>query len=294
MLTAARVMTAPSATRPLTAGTEPGLQRARGWFGLDVKQRDGRTVMADLVQGGCCRLLFPRVETPMLEAVTVNISGGMAGGDRIEGRIGCRAGTQLLVTSQAAERVYRARAADPPSEIDLTCRLEAGACLDWLPHGTLFFDGSVMRRVMRVDMAATAQFLYLESRIFGRTGSGEIVETLALRDRLTIRREGRLILEDLLRLESKTVSGLLASKAAGDGAPANATLILVSPRAEALLTPVREALEAGYTGSFAASAWNGMLVVRGIASGGWALEKTIRHILPILRGGRPMPATWRS
>jgi len=147
---------------------------------------------------------------------------------------------------------------------------------------------------MRVDMAATAQFLYLESRIFGRTGSGEIVETLALRDRLTIRREGRLILEDLLRLESKTVSGFLASKAAGDGAPANATLILVSPQAEALLTPVREALEAGYTGSFAASAWNGMLVVRGIASGGWALEKTIRHILPILRDGRSMPATWRS
>ncbi|WP_225197709.1 urease accessory protein UreD [Gluconobacter oxydans] len=270
------------------------LQRARGWFGLTAKLRDGQTVRGDLEQGGCCRLLFPRVDGASLEAVTVNISGGIAGGDRIEGCIACAPDTELLVTSQAAERIYRARASDIPPEILTSCHIAAGARLDWLPHGTIFFDGSQLRRNMTVDMEASSSFLFLESRMFGRTGSGEILQTLALRDRLTIRRDGRLILEDLVRLESDDVSVLMTRKAVSADQLAVATLVLVSPLAEARLDAVRDVLDTIVPHEFAASAWNGMLVIRGVASGGWSLEKTIRQILPVLRDGRPMPATWRS
>ncbi|MBS1019131.1 urease accessory protein UreD [Gluconobacter cerinus] len=270
------------------------LQRARGWFSLTAKLRDGATVCGDLEQGGCCRLLFPRVDKGALEAVTVNISGGIAGGDRIEGRIICGPDTELLVTSQAAERVYRARTADKPSEILTSCHIATQARLDWIPHGTIFFDGSQLRRHMTVEMEASSTFLFLESRMFGRIGSGEVMQVLNLRDRLTVRRDGRLVLEDLLRLEGSDVATLLAQKAIANDQFAVATLVLVSPAAEGLLVPVREKLEAVGPHEFAASAWNGMLIIRGVASSGWLLEKTIRQILPVLRDRRPMPATWRS
>ncbi|GBQ56237.1 urease accessory protein UreH [Komagataeibacter swingsii DSM 16373] len=270
------------------------LQRARGRFGLEVRVCGERTRMADLVQAGCCRLLFPRVAGPGMEAATVNISGGIAAGDRIEGHLACGEGTDLLVTSQAAERIYRARAGDEPAEIALTCQVAANARLEWLPHGTIFFDGSHMRRHMRVDMAGSSSFLFLESRIFGRRGSGERLSRLGVRDRLTIRRDGGLLLEDMLRLESTDVAALMAQPAIAGGQGAVATLVLVSPHAMGLLPALNARLAAPECAGFAASAWNGMLVARGLAPGGWALEVALRHILPVLRGARPLPSTWRS
>lgn len=268
------------------------LQRARGHFGLDVRRDGPSTRKAGLEQGGCCRLLFPRVAGDGLEAVTVNISGGVAAGDRIEGRVNCGPGSDLLVTSQAAERVYRARPDDPPAEIDVTCRVGEGARLDWLPHGTIFFDGSHVRRRISVDMAASARFLFLETRIFGRTASGERVRRLRLRDRLSVRRDGCSVMEDMLRLESDDAQELLAGRATAGGQVAVTTLIMVSPDAERHLAPLRDVL-AGEDG-FAASAWNGMLVVRGLTSGGWSAETVLRRVLPVLRTGRSMPATWKS
>ena len=270
------------------------LQRARGHFGLAVRAVGPRTRRADLEQGGCCRLLFPRVAGDSLEAVTVNISGGIAAGDRIEGRIECGPGTDLLVTSQAAERIYRARSDDPAAEMEISCQLAEGARLEWLPHGTIYFDGSRMRRHVNVAMAASSTFLFLETRIFGRIASGETVERLDIRDRLSVRRAGVLLLEDMVRLESYDVAALLNRKAVAAGQVVNATLVLIAPDAEARLVAVRALLEEIHEGSFAASAWNGMLVVRAIAPGSWPLDMAMRRILPVLRDDRPMPATWRS
>ncbi|WP_241502981.1 urease accessory protein UreD [Komagataeibacter melaceti] len=270
------------------------LQRARGRFGLEVRASGARTRMVDLVQAGCCRLLFPRVAGQGLEAATVNISGGIVAGDRIEGRLACGEGTDLLVTSQAAERIYRARADDVPAEMAVSCGIGANARLEWLPHGTIFFNGSRLNRHMMVNMTGSSTFLFLESRIFGRKGSGEHLSRLGVRDRLSIRRDGEVLLEDMLRLESADVSALLAQPAIAGGQGAVATLVLVSPQAMDLLPALRTRLAAPECAGFAASAWNGMLVVRGLAPDGWPLEVALRHILPVLRGGRPMPSTWRS
>ena len=271
------------------------LQRARGQFGLEVRACGARTRMADLVQAGCCRLLFPRIAGQGLAVATVNISGGIAAGDQIEGRLACGAGTDLVVTSQAAERIYRSRPQDTAAEMSVSCRSGTRARLEWLPHGTILFDGARLRRHMRVEMAASSSFLFLESRIFGRQGSGERLSNLRVRDRLSIHRDGTLLLEDMLRLESADVAGLLAQPAIAGGRGAVATLVLVSPHATELLPVLRARMEISECAGFAASAWNGMLVVRGMAQSAWPLEIALRHILPVLRGdGRSLPSTWRS
>ena len=269
------------------------LERARGKFGLAVKRDQDNTRLAELVQGGCCRLLFPRVPHAGLEAVLVNISGGIAAGDRIRGDLTCAEGTDLLVTSQAAERIYRARADDPPATMDVACHIAAGARLEWLPHETIFFDQSHLVRHMSVTMEETSSFLYLESRVFGRSGSNEVLTRLGLRDRLSVSRAGHLVFEDMLRLESTDVSTLLAHPAVAGGHGAVTTMVLVAREAQALLQPVRDLLAERGIAGFAASAWHGMLVVRGIAADTWSLKMAIHGLLPVLRGTRPMPATWR-
>lgn len=55
---------------------------------------------AGMAAGHGRRLLFPRVDGASLEAVTVNISGSIAGEDRIEGRIACAPDTELLVINK--------------------------------------------------------------------------------------------------------------------------------------------------------------------------------------------------
>ncbi|ANA14578.1 urease accessory protein UreD [Acetobacter oryzifermentans] len=272
----------------------PLLQRAYGRFGLEVRNGRSQTQCYGLEQEGCCRLLFPRVAGQQMEVVTVNISGGIAAGDRIEGDLRCNPHTNLLVTSQAAERIYRARSNDPSARINVSCHIAEDACLEWLPHGTIFFDGSRLQRKMTVEMADNARFLFLESRFFGRVASGECVEQLHVRDGLSVRRDGRRILEDTLKLESDSVNVLLKDPAVAAGYRAVTTLVLVASDVSSRLEPLRNVLAAEECKGFAASAWNGMLIVRGIAQDNWQLEVILQRILPILRNGQSMPTTWRS
>ncbi|MFT8367688.1 MAG: urease accessory protein UreD [Acetobacter papayae] len=270
------------------------LQRAQGRFGLTVQNKEGRTRCADLAQGGCCRLLFPRVARTGLEAVTVNISGGIVAGDRIDGHIYCRAGTELVVTSQAAERIYRARPGEQAACINVSCTIEPDATLEWLPHGTIFFDHSHLERRMSVEMAGSSRFLYLENRIFGRSASGEVLKQLNLRDTLSIRREGRPLLEDRLAIEGDDMATFFGRAAVAAGQMAVATLVLVAPEAEAQLAEIR-ALCCQYDAvDLAASAWNGMLVVRGLATSSWRLEQACHSLVAHLRAEKAAPVTWRT
>lgn len=116
---------------------------------------------------------------------------------------------------------------------------------------------------MNVEMAGSSRFLYLENRIFGRSASGEVLKQLSLRDTLSIRREGRPLLEDRLAIEGDDMATFFGRAAVAAGQMAVATLVLVAPEAEAQLAEIR-ALCCQYDAvDLAASAWNGMLVVEG-------------------------------
>jgi len=126
--------------------------------------------------------------------------------------------------------------------------------------------------------------------VLGRTAMDETVQTGALDDRWRIWRGGRLVFADALRLEGSP-DALMARPSMGGGARATAMLIHVSTRAAGLLGGVREAL-AGALGTAAASAWNGMLVVRLLARDGAILRHDLVRALAALRGSRPLPRVW--
>ena len=265
------------------------LQRATGLVRLEVGCRASRSRIVSMRQQGCLKLLFPRVmDGTALEAVTVNTSGGIAAGDRLDSHIVCAEGTRLLLTAQAAERCYRARPGEAPAEVRTELRLEGDARMEWLPQEMILFDGASLRRRLDVEMAGDAHFLGLESRVFGRALHGERMRRLDLSDRIVIRRDGRPVLVDGFELHGDAEVAL-SRRAVGAGAVASAMVMLVAPGAESLLQPVRDLLG----GDAGASAWDGMLLVRIVSQDAGQHRALIAAVLEMLRGGRPLPAVWR-
>ena len=263
-------------------------QRSRGTLRLSFKQRDGNTVLDGLRQEGCLKARFPRREPgAWAGAVTLNSSGGVAGGDALASRIEAGPATEATVASQAAERFYRALPGTRASvATEIVVAAQAG--LEWLPQETILFDGTAMRRRLAVDLAGDAWFLGVESLVFGRTAMGEAVQSARIDDLIEVRRAGRLILHDRVRFAG-AVAPVLARRAVAAGSCAAATIVHVAPDAEARLDAVREVL-AGRDGG--ASAWDGMLLARIVAQDGACLREAVVATLNVLRDGRPLPRVW--
>ena len=263
-------------------------QRARGELRLSFKRRGGATVLDGLRQDGCLKARFPHVDPPAWPgAVTLNSAGGVAGGDTLATTITAGPGTQATVAGQAAERIYRALPG-ATSRIATTLHVQEGAALEWLPQETILFDRCAMRRTLYVHLADDAWFLGVESLVFGRTAMDEQVHAARIHDRIAIRRGGRLVLHDAIRLDGP-VASLLQRPAIGGGARAVATVIHAGPDAPALLDALREAF-AGHDAG--ATVVDGLLVARIVAPTGADLRRAVVAGLNILRGGRTLPRVW--
>ena len=245
--------------------------------------------MGDLHQSGCLKARFSRPLDGWAETIAVNSSGGVAGGDRLENAITAGAGARVVATSQAAERFYRAADHSPPAIVRGAARVEAGAALDWLPQEAILFDGVSLDRALTVEMAGDARFLGVEMLLFGRAARGEQVRAGRLRDRIVVRRAGRMLLPDAIRLAGDMAASLDRA-AVGGGARALATLVYVATDAADLLDPVREALAGAVEAG--ASCWDGMIVARVLSRDGAALRSAVVAALSVLRDRRTLPRSW--
>lgn len=239
--------------------------------------------MSDLSESGGFRVKFPK--GPACEAVVVNTAGGMTGGDALDIKIALAPGADAAVATQSAEKIYRSDGAETVVAADL--RLGAGARLTWAPQETILFNGARLRRSLAVDMAGDAALLAAEIMVYGRAAMGETLTDAALADRWRVRRDGRLIFADDVRL-SGDVAAALARPAVGNGAAAAATLLHVAPDAADRL----EALRASSSPcEWGAGTWNGMLCARFVGADAAAVRAGVVAALTLL-GGRPPPRVW--
>ncbi len=264
-------------------------QRAQGALRLSFKRRGDATVLDGLRQEGCLKARFPRTEHgAWAGAVMLNSSGGVVGGDALDITISAGPGTRATVASQAAERFYRALPGTPPARVSTALSVAPGAALEWLPQESILFDRCAVRRRLSVDLAGDAWFLGVEQVVFGRTAMGEAVQDAEFRDLIELRRDGRLLLHDAIRLDGP-VQAVLDRRAAGGGARAVATLVHAAADAEEKLDALRDALAGQEAG---ASAWDGLLVARIVAADGACLRAAVVAGLAALRAGRPLPRVW--
>lgn len=252
------------------------LQRAHGLAQVAFKRRDARTVLAEAHQSGCCKLRFPRpLSGAAPEAVLINTAGGLTDGDRVETRAEWREGTAAVVTTQAAERIYRSRG--QPARIVNALTVADGATAFWLPQETILFDGGRFVRSLDAGIAKGASLLACESTVFGRTAMGEVVRNGALFDRWRIRREGRLVYADGYRLDGD-MQAALTRPALGNRAGAIASMLYVGIHADGLRDALRARLET-FECTGGCSANGTVLLVRLLAEDGAALRRALVALL---------------
>ncbi|WP_267357956.1 MULTISPECIES: urease accessory protein UreD [unclassified Methylobacterium] len=274
-------------------GTAPARQRSNGRVHLRAgpASAGGATRILDLSEAGPSRLRFPRGEGA-LEAVLVNTAGGVACGDTFSIGLDLEPEADLVLTTTAAEKIYRSDG--PVSHIENRLGLGAGARLAWLPQETILFDQARIRRSFEADLDLGASLLAVEIVVFGRAARNERITAGLFHDSWRVRRAGRLVYADNLLLEGP-ISDLLARPAIGGGACACATLLDVSDGSEARLDEARAILaDSDQSGiEAAASAWNGHLVVRALAHRVGPLRTLTARFLTFYRG-LPMPRVWQS
>ncbi len=280
------------------ASREAPIARYRGGVLARFAARDGRTHLVDLRQTSPCRLAFPRPATgDPLTAVLVTTSGGLAGGDRLRVDIAAGAGTSVLVTGQAAEKVYRSLG--PETRVRTTIAAGEGAWVEWMPQETILFDRARLRRRIELEVATGAKVLAAETVVLGRTASGERFSSGLLHDEWRVKRGGRLVWADALHLSDLLVEPL--EQAAGfDGATAMATLMFVAEDAPARLEQARGVLDRVGTEHVrqGATVVGGLLLVRLLSRDAHRLREVLARVVGAFRAafqGLPAraPAMWR-
>jgi urease accessory protein len=260
--------------------------RACGRIALVVKASAGMTRRSRLREEGPLRVRCPGPPSGELEAVIVNTAGGVAGGDQFALDVSVAPGARLVITTAAAEKIYRSLG--PDAVIDVNLKVGAGGSLAWLPQETILFDRARLARAIDIELADDAQLIFVEALVFGRSGMGERVQHGRLSDRWRIYRQRRIVHAEAMQLDAE-IAPKLAQGAVTKGGLAVATL-LVLPGDETTAAGVR-VLGQKFRGEIAASAWKGMMVVRLCAADGAALRHDLVMILSAVRG-MSLPRLW--
>ena len=265
----------------------PAYIRAAGELRADFQRAGTRTEAANIFETGGLKLRCPRVAQGC-EGVIINTGGGIAGGDHAAFDFEIGAGAQVTLTTQSAEKIYRAES--NPANVDVALRVAAGGELEWLPQETILFDGARLQRRLDVDVDETSRLTMLESVIYGRIAMGETSLEGSLRDRWRIRRNRRLLFAEEMRIDGD-MTGMLDRPALGNGARASALFVHIAPDAEARLEPVRQSLSEAPC-EWGASAFNGMLVLRLLSPSPEKMRSAIVRLLQDFRG-RDAPRVWQ-
>jgi urease accessory protein len=272
--------------REVSSASVFAANRARGAVAFDVRSVGGVTRRGSLHESGSLRVRFPSPEGEGLSAVFVNTAGGVAGGDRFDIDVVAGENARLTLTTAAAEKIYRAT--DEAAELNIALKVADGAHLAWLPQETILFDRARLSRRIDIDLAEGASLLLCEIAVFGRAAMGEKMEQGSFVDRWRLRRGGKLVFAETVRLEGD-VGKKFGQRAIANSGVAIGTALIV-PGDEALLERVRE-IATSFGSECGISAWNGFAMARFCAQDAARLRADMVAVL-----GRaspaPLPRLW--
>ncbi|MEM9585300.1 MAG: urease accessory protein UreD [Pseudomonadota bacterium] len=262
--------------------------RAIGSAHLSVKRgKGGRSTLAELRHAGSAKLVFPVSPRPEVDTILVNTAGGLTGGDHFNFSFVVEEHAALTLTTQAAERAYRAQQGEI-AQVDTKITVRAGGIMHWLPQELILFDKCALRRQLRVSMAEGARFLMVEPVIFGRSAMNEILQNVHFRDRIAVTRNDAPLYVDGMDLNDDAAA-LLSRPAIANGAGAMASVVFVAPEAEAMLARIRELLPETAGASLLAP---DLLVMRLLAPDAFELRRSLVPVIEHLSQSH-IPTSWR-
>lgn len=190
-----------TAHRPLQANLSLGFTRDGEVTRLDERSHFGPL----LVQ----KPFYPEGKE-VCHVVIVHPPGGIVGGDEltISARVSASANAQI--TTPGASKWYKANGHTSHQKIRIN--VSKGGSLEWVPQETIFYNHANVEIDHQVSLEEDAVYVGCEVLCFGRTASGETFNSGQIKQRTGIRRNGKMIWLEQIRLlgESSAMSGSLA------------------------------------------------------------------------------------
>ena len=181
------------------------MPRDDGWLGrleLGFEEVEGRTRLSRRRHEGPLRVqraLFPEGEV-VPHVIVLHPPGGVVGGDRLEISVDVGPRARALLTTPAAQKLYRSAG---PRAVQLNrLKVGRGAEFEWLPGETIAFEGAVVNSTTRVVLDHGGAFMGWEISCYGRPSSGACFEHGSLEQRFEIFRG-----DDPLLIERTSVCG---------------------------------------------------------------------------------------
>jgi urease accessory protein len=251
--------------------SDKDLQRAEGSCQIVLSGSEKGTRIMDIFQRFPIHVMFPRAGGAVEEAVLINTAGGIAGGDRLESGVTALANASIAVTTQAAEKVYRAL--NEPARIATRLKACEAAKLAWLPQETIVFNWARLSRETEIELSSGAELLALEWLVLGRAAHGEEMVGGHITDSWRVKKDGRLIWADNFRATDETFPHL-HRKALLSNCKAIATLVYFGPNLDKRLAFLRD-IAPSLACDCAATSVGGLIIVRFAAK----VSSDLRHAL---------------
>jgi urease accessory protein len=276
-------------SRRLEHSSDRDLQRAEGSCRVVLGGSEKGTRVMDVYQKTPIRVLFPKsAGNQVQEAVLVNTAGGVTGGDRLQSSVTALEDASIIVTTQAAEKLYRAL--DEPAHIRTTLMACDAAKLAWLPQETIVFNRARICRRTEIEVSSGSQLLALEWLVLGRAAYGEKISAGSITDSWRVRKDGRLAWADTFRATDDVFSHL-SRKALLSDCTAIATLLYFGPEPEARLQSIRDQA-ASFGCHCRATLLGGLVIARFAATASYELRAALRNLLQRL-GEQPASGPFR-
>lgn len=117
--------------------------------------------------------------------------GGLVSGDALSISIGVEAQAHALLTTPAANKLYKADSQDVPWRQHTRLEVAEGGVLEWLPQETLAFDGSRGEQATEIALEGHARCLGWEVMALGRPASQLPFVSGRIEQRFRLTRDGR-------------------------------------------------------------------------------------------------------
>lgn len=147
------------------------------------------------------KLTLPRPRGAAVWACAATYGGGLVAGDSVRLDLDVGADAALFVGTQATTKVYRSTGATATQST--TAAVAAGGLLASLPEPVSCFAGSRYAQRVDIDLADGASLAWLDAVSAGRIARGERWDLESYASRTDLRRGGRLVLSDRLRLDRR-------------------------------------------------------------------------------------------
>ena len=224
--------------------------------------------------------------------------GGVVGGDRLETRVSLRCGARVLLTTPAAQKLYRS--AGQSAEISNVLSLAEGASLEFLPSETLAFPAAQARSATRVELAPGAAFIGWDIACYGMPARGEVFDRGHVLSRFELYRSSAPLAIEAFELggASDVREGAFGLR----GQPVVGNLYAV-PRGsvieDSLVDQVRETLDVRPTELCSVSSLGELLVVRALGRSVESVRARLVEAWQVLRPAllsRPavLPRVWAT